>query len=284
MLPKVTLRNFTLIGSDGSANSLLSAGGPMDLGVNSQLHGVGPHSVRARRRANMAGEVKEGTQDLPRTFSVPLLINADTELEVDERLSVLGQVLDPDVENRLIYERPDGSRREIVATYLGGGDRITVEHRDKRFFRVPLVFRAHYPYWRDVAAAPVTSGPTTFLDGFTSLSNDVTMTNAGDVTTWPVITITGKTQNIEALNMGTGQVWRITEIIETGDVLRIDTDPRSFSVLLNDQLRYDVTDPIADFFPLLKGDNRIIIRGNSDSGVTAIGTFEFAWRHLYKTA
>lgn len=276
-----TQRTVTLIGSDGSENQLLTTGAPFAMSTQAQLWGRSPSAVISRRRGTIPGEAKEGTRPVAKLFAIPLLLKAGTELEVDQRLAEFGPMLDPAVDNRIIYARPDGTTREITATYVGGAEALHVRYYSDQYVRIDLQFKAMFPYWRSVAA-DIKTVSGTFNDGRLSGSNDLTITNAGDVTAWPEIRIDGYAEAIEGLSMSVGKVFRIKEIIDTGQLLRIDTDPRSFGIWIDDQFAHYARDSITDFWELPPGDSRILLRANTD-GVATIGTFEIRWRELHET-
>jgi hypothetical protein len=277
-------RTVTLIGADGTRHVLACSAEPYQLGVASQLWGAAPYAVTSRQLGVIPGERVEQVRALPRNIVVPIQVEGATELEIDQRLAALGAILSPSSELRILYRRADGTERELTGRCVGGADAVQATDRSgylQRHVRIPLVVRAHYPYWRAVASSTVVTGPTTFLDGDFSLSNVVTITNAGDVPTWPYIILTGGADGCELSNLATGQVLRISEQIPLGSTMRIDTDPRSRSVLLDDAWSWPI-DPLSEFWPLSPGPNLIVVRSWA-IGSDALGTFTFRHRPDYET-
>lgn len=287
-----SLRTVTLRGG-GTSLVVACSAEPYQLGVGAQLWGTAPYAYTSRRVANIPGERVDNIQALPRTFALPLIVEGATELEIDQRLGALGTILAPDSELQVIFERPDGTTRAISAFCIGGREAVSATSEAghlQRVVPVPLVMRAYWPYWRSVADQVDTVGPATFNDGRGAGSNQVTVTNGGDVACYPEITVTGYAENVEAVNLTTGKVWRVLEILEVGDVLRIDTDPRTPGVWLNDVLAYNiggrhVVDPISEVtgWHLVPGANHLLFRGNTSTGAEAIGGFTLRWREQFET-
>jgi len=286
----VSARTVVLIGVDGSRLVVMCSDPVWQMRPDAQLWGVAPTAITSRRVATIPGERVEVVHTQPRTFRLPVQVTGATELAIDQALGRLGEILaGGDV--RVVYERPDGQQREITARHLAGGDVVEAVGRSghlQRHVVVPLVLRAFWPYWRDPQAPIRREGPTQFLDGRSVLSNVVTVTNNGDVETWPEVKLTGYAENVEMLSMTTGQVWRITEVLQAGDTLRVDTDPRNFGVYLNEALAYSIggnpiVDPISEWWPLAPGVNHLLFRANTATGTETLGTFELRWREQWET-
>lgn len=279
-------RTVTLIG-DGYRHVLACSAEPYQLKPNGQLWGTAPYRISSRAVGQIPGEKVDQVQALPRTFVVPIQVEGATELEIDQRLShLLGSVVSPKDDILVEYTRPDGTKREISARYAGGGDAVSATTESgylQRHVTVPLIFKAHWPYWQSVTAPQVTVGPTTFDDGRTSGSNVVTVTNAGDVACPPEITVTGYAEGVEGVNLTTGQGFRVRRILGVGDTLRIDTDRRTFGVYINDTADYQAMDPRSLYFELLPGPNVLWFRGNTATGAEPIGAFTVRWRELFET-
>lgn len=279
-------RTVTLVGVDGTRHVLACSAEPYQLKPAGQLWGTAPYAIQARPVGMIAGERVESVRALPRTIVVPVQVEGTTELEVDTYLGQLGAVLSPVDDVRLLYRRPDGTERELTARYAGGGDAVSATDESgylQRHVTVPLIFKAHWPYWRAVAGSLKVSGPTTFNDGRAAGSNLVTVTNAGDVVCSPEITVTGYAEAIEGVNLTTGQGFRIRRVLAVGDTLRIDTDDRTFGVYLNDVADYTTADPASEWWHLVPGDNVLWFRGNTALGTEAIGSFTVRWREQFET-
>jgi hypothetical protein len=111
----------------------------------------------------------------------------------------------------------------------------------------------------------------------------VTATNTGDVRCSPEITITGYAEAIECSNQTTGQTFRIIRRLQVGDILRIDTDSRTFGVWLNDVNTFSAIDPISEWWALEPGPNILLFRGNTATGTEPLGGFTIRWSPIYQT-
>lgn len=286
----MSARTVTLIGVDGTRLTVVCSDPTWQMRPDASLWGIAPTAITSRRVATIPGERVDVVHTQPRTFKLPVQVYGPTELAIDQALGELGHILSGgDV--RVVYERADGQQREITARHLSGGDAVEAMARSghlQRHVVVPLVLRAFWPFWRDPTAPIRREGPAAFLDGRSALSNVVTVVNNGDVPAWPEVTVTGYGENIEMMSLTTGQVWRITEVLQVGDTLRVDTDPRSHGIYLNDVLAYSIAgnpiaDPISEWWPLVPGTNELLFRANTATGAEALGTFELRWREQWET-
>lgn len=280
-------RTVTLIGVDGTRHVLACSDEPYQLKPGGQLWGTAPYAINSRQVGQIPGERVESVRALAKTFVVPVQVEGTTEQEVDAYLAAFGAMLSPSAGDvRVVYQRPDGTQREISARYAGGGDAVAATDEAgylQRHVTVPLIFKAHWPYWRPLSGSVDVSGPTTFSDGRAAGSNLVTVTNAGDVEAWPEVTVTGYSESIEGVNLTTGQGFRVRRVLTVADVLRIDTDKRTFGVYINDVADYSAMDPASEYWPLVPGENVLWFRGNTATGAESIGGFTVRWRELYET-
>lgn len=279
----MSLRTVELVGADGTQHTL--ACDPVadyQLGTRAGLHGLTGYSIESRRIANIPGERPGIVHAEPRTFAVPIVVKG-TESEIDTALGALGRILSPLRDTRIIYTRPDGTKREISARCLNA-DVVDLAHFKSPGAKVPLVFRAFNPFWR-ATVEDEQSTSATFVDySDAGASNVLAITNSGDVDVWPEITITGPADNVEALNLETGQVWRIIRVIEAGETVRIQTDPdRGSSVWLNDDLNWTdvMSATTAEFWPLVPGLNRVMMRASSVA--SSIGSFDIRFLERFDT-
>ena len=288
-----SLRTVTLIGVNLERRTLVCDPiGPYQLTTRSRLWGVGPTETLGRRLGRVAGEEFDGQRFESRPIAIPILVNAADEQGVDEALGELGGILDPSQgECRIVYERPDGTRREISARYEEGGDAVLVEHNETRYVRVPLIFRAQFPFWRPADGTDPARGGS-FTDAWFAGSDYVQVVNEGDVAVWPrfrFVGLTGSFSEIEVHSLTAGRGFRLPNIFPVNSFIDIDTDPRDTSVELDlDPAFQTVMDPWSQFFQLRPGVNNLILRarGESTGGGAAGATgnvpiYQIFWRHLY---
>jgi hypothetical protein len=279
-----TLRTVTLVGADGSRHVLACSAEPYQLKLDGQLWGNASYAFESRRVANLPGERLEDVHVMPRTFTVPIEVVGTTELDVDQRLAALGSILSPSADCGIIYRRADGSTRQITARCIAGADTLQAIARSgptQRQVAASLVFRAYFPYWTSLDFDDP-SYSASFNDALGAGFNSFDLTCSSDVETWPEVTITGPVQNIHGANLVTGQVWRIVEVLNPGQVVRIESDPRRPGVWLNDVYRFDMLDTASALWPLVPRLNRLMFRGTS-VGVSPIGSFGLRWRNLHES-
>lgn len=281
-------RTVTLIGAYGTRHVLACSDGEYQLSMNAQLHGTAPYALGTRRVGLIPGERLDTVQALARTLVVPLRVDGTSELAVDQAMGALGEILSPRHDVRFVYRRPDGVERMLTCRYSGGGDAVAAFDEAgylQHWVTVPLVFKALWPYWRDVTASTAVHGPELFDDARAGGSNYITITNEGDVEAWPEITVTGYAEGIEAINLTTGKPWRVRRVLTATDVLTINTDPRNFGVYLNGAADYTVMDSrseLADWL-LEPGENLLLLLAHTATGAEPIGTFELRWRPQWET-
>lgn len=278
-----TETRLRIIGSDLTRHDISLDGcpTPYSLTPGSTIRSTTTYNIQSKPvGANVAGEIVTNIRAEPRTIICPIVIHGDTETELETAIGNLEGFLST-IEGicRLVWRRADGTQREIGAHYVTGADTITIENLGAhRHAQARLTFRAVYPYWQAFGAGGDAFGGN-FLDASFAGITHTTWTNEGDVRSWPDFTIAGPCERIELGNVTTGQLFRIIEVLQIGQEARIETDPRNRGVYLDDVWRPDIIDPIAaDMWPLLPGDNHIVLRAISPSDT---GSWIVRWGNLY---
>ncbi len=277
-------RLVSLVGSDGVRRVLDAAGAPYELGTDIALAGLAPIETRTRRLAGVRGANVEAIETLPRDLAVPVYISGGTEAELDTAIEELSLFLQPGAECRITYGRA-GHYREIVGRYKSGAEAIVVADHTTREVVARLVFTCYDPFWRRLSNCTETYSAD-FENGFAALMNEFWVFNGGHVPVWPEFEITGKIENVEALNLRDGgKAWRMTEqMLATTDVMVIRTDPKSQTgCWLNGADSQWFLDPHSEFWQLLPGWNPIKIRGVDVENVGNIGGFEIRWQERYNS-
>lgn len=160
-----------------------------------------------------------------------------------------------------------GDLREIECYYVTGLE--VAENADKsgRYGQQCYVtFRAYDPYWRDIsdtaATWQVTATPNFFPFFPLRLTSSAivvhaTVSNGGDVPTWPVWTIIGPGSGIVLQNGTTGEeITFLTTVLGVGQTISIDTRPGNKTVTRNDGTNlFSDLDPLSTLWQLQQGAN-----------------------------
>jgi phage-related protein len=186
---------------------------------------------------------------------------------------------------------PDGSQREINCVYKSGLE-IEESHMTSRFQKAVPVFRAHDPFWYDLNATSLTYNTGTVQGWFpifplhlssSSVLAGATITNDGDLYTWPTWVLHGPMSAPILRNLTTGQMISLPLLtlalgeyvtISTGDFLNTVTksdNTNAFSYLSND----------SDLWALQAGVNQLQIEA---SGATSASSIQLAYKRRYWSA
>ncbi len=189
--------------------------------------------------------------------------------EVRTKLRSLYRALDPvRGAGRIRRIRPSGESRDLVCYYSGG---LELEERDPAWQVAVATFRAFDPYWRDSSDALVTFGDANAF--FPVLPLEVsseetlgatTVTNDGDVDTWPVWEVVGPGDNLRLINDTTGKVLELTAAggvaLAAGETITIDTRPGAKTVRLGDGTNlYPKLTTASSLWPLIRGTQAMTI-------------------------
>ncbi len=179
--------------------------------------------------------------------------------------------------------------RQLTCAYEGGLDTFSEEYASLGL--TTLAFRAADPYWADGAESSLiaTIDSTAYkwfpflplVLGASDVFAAVTITNAGDVDAWPVITAVGPGQELRATNETTGQTWNFTGTIAAGSTLVVDHRPGHKSARLDGFNAFGRLGDASVLWPLVPGPNRISIGFASG---TAASKVTFAWRNRWLSA
>lgn len=275
-------RTVELVGGDGSRHTLVCSDEPYAMAPGANIWGGGMWEHDSSVVANIPGERLDNVRAGARTFAIGIVI-VGSEYVQDERLGDLHRFLRSDRDVRVIYTRPSGTKREIVARCINAGNQTTLDTWKDPAAKVTLVFKAFDPYWRTVDAE-IRSADFVFQDGFYALANAVEVVNDGDVNTWPRLIATGPVQNVHFTNLEVGATFRLKQVIDAGSVCRIETDPRHRNVWVNDSVNWRAVDnTLNESWPLVPGLNRLLVRGLSSPAPGPIGSFRVEWTPLYES-
>lgn len=285
--PLDTELQVTIVGVDGTRHEIVTPCAPYALAPRSDLRGVAPWDISTRTQGpDIDGDSITNIRATGRDIIVPIIVNAGTELALDQALAGLAPILTPGLEVpcEIIYRRPDGTRRAITATYMEGADRLEILNLGLHRHQIaPARFRAHWPFWRQVETTS-TEISAVFDNAYFANLDELVWVNAGDVRTWPEWEFRGPIENVQVGNLTTGQMFRMTERLVAGQTVRITTDPANRGVWLDDNLRWDTIDATqSELFALIAGVNDIYLRGIFQPAEPVGGTYTVRWDTWWET-
>lgn len=232
-----------------------------------------------------------------RDFGLPVWVRAGDEATLRTAIRSLVSAMNPvRGDGRIRVTSPLGDQREIVcrvAAGLEGAERIG-DSSGVWAQLFPLVFRAHEPYWQDTTdttSGPwlLASSPGSFFPLFpirlssSEVFAQVTLTNAGDVESWPVWVITGPGANPKLRNLTTGKDLELPAYtIAAGEVVTIDTRPtgstRKTVTSSTGGNLYRLLSGTSALWPLARGTNSVAIEMG---GATSASSVQVSRRHRY---
>jgi hypothetical protein len=222
-----------------------------------------------------------------REFVIPVLLRADSDAELRAAIRDLVARMDPTRGDGIIrVTAPGGDQREIVCRYAGGLE--LTEEPAWRSQKAAVVFRAHDPYWRatsDTQQIFESGDSAGFFPFFplrltsSEIFADATVTNTGDVETWPVWTITGPGSAIVLRNLSTGKQLSLSVTLGGGESVVIDTRPGAKTVTRSDGTNvFPALSAVSSLWPLRRGSNAVRVEMTS---ATADSSVTLAWRPRY---
>ena len=180
--------------------------------------------------------------------------------------------------------RADGAVREIEGVYAGGLDGDD-SAGISTWQLAMLNLYCPEAYWRDVTATVVTftsgTGVSTWFPYWpydltpSAIFSEETITNTGQIETWPVWTITGPGSNPTVTNLTTGETLVLSGLtLAAGDVVTIDTSERgSTAKTILDQNGVNLwpyATTASALWPLEVGANEILVELDGATGASAV--------------
>lgn len=200
---------------------------------------------------------------------------------------------------------PDGTIRALTCYYEDGfrGEEVKGSS-GPTFLKTTLQFRAQDPYWYNASTITSqivldTTGTATgfFNDPFfplgiaqTTIFNEVTLINNGDIECWPIWTIKGPGDTLKITNYsiinddGTNPFIGFPSggyAIGDGEIVVIDTRPGQKTVYrqVDNYDLFSSLDQASTFFPLVPGANRIVIE-LANATTSSYVQYEYNERYL----
>jgi hypothetical protein len=243
------------------------------------------HTIRVPQA--QGGRFRYG-QHSERLVTLPVVVPGPTAGRAELRR--WARALDPlKGEGTLTVVQGAYAGRQLVCAYEAGLDTFAEQY--PLLGLTTLAFRAADPYWQDSTesslVANINSTAFTWFPFFPLIlgASDVfaqaTITNAGDVNAWPVITTIGPGTDLTLTNLTTGLMWHLTGNIAAGATLVVDHRPGRKSARLDGVNVFGRLTDDSALWPLVPGPNRVSM---GFAGGTAASKISFAWRSRWLAA
>lgn len=244
-------RQLVWITPDGEEFPLTNAAGGYRVTKGATGLGMPPVQLSTDATPLLDGVMVADVYAPPRTIQLPILILAGDRTLYRERARALVTALSYGQECALELRQPNGQRRRITAWYNGGLE--GAEDKDtggEKWARFVLKVLCPDPYWFD--PVPITypyayvGSPVPFLGNpFLPIQlspgleiGATTITNPGEVKSWPVWTVTPPAVEVVFTDMDTGASIPIAAEVPDGLVLTVRTEPGKTDVRIWDGVDY----------------------------------------------
>jgi hypothetical protein len=272
------------IDADGTATAL-------EVEWNATGRGMPPASFEEDRVPERAGSRLRAVRHGTREMTLPLWITGSSESDLWATLRALALTMDPTRgDGKLRVTSIVGDQREVTCRYAAGlelNERLG-DTAGPLLQRAQVVFRVHDPYWyavSDTTQSFTVGTPATFFPFFPLRlsSSEVyatgSITNAGDVETWPVWTITGPGSAIVLRNQTTGKSLSLSTTLGAGESVVIDTREGVKTVTHSSGANlFSSLSSTSSLWPLARGVNALQIEM---SAATSASLVTLAYRPRY---
>lgn len=236
------------------------------------------------------GVLLRHVQPQARTIVWPVHVEADTHQEFTDLWRALGRASTDTLRygpGILDIARPDGRRRQIRVRYQDGWQGLGQPGTGITWDNAVMSLLAEDPYFYDPVPVAIVRDygvPADYLNPYPSVSSsqvlgDTTLTNPGDVTAWPVWTITGPASLVTITNTDSGDEFTIdpdATPIGHGDLLlgesvTVATDPPSVRFSDGSNWAGALDWPTAALWGLPPGDTSVDVNltgAGAGSGIT----------------
>jgi Phage tail protein len=202
-------------------------------------------SLLTERAASQFGAFARGVDVDSREIFLPIIVHASTLTELLERRDEFNRVSAPYhlQPTELVATRPDGSQRRIEGYRISDGPVWDLRTWIPRiaFQKFGVVFVCPDPWWRGASAFYTWALPGDVYETFFPITpvnlassqiigDPLEVIVAGDVITYPRWEITGGMTALTVEHIESGRSWTLTNTIDSGDTVIVDTDPRLIEV------------------------------------------------------
>jgi hypothetical protein len=256
--------------------------------VGAQQRMMPPTTIHTVRVPQAQGGRFRGARHDERLVTLPVVLPGPTAGR--DELRRWARALDPlKGEGTLTVVQGAHAGRQITCAYEAGLDSYAEDLA--LLGQTTLAFRAADPYWADATessnVATIDSTAYTWFPflplilGASDVFAAATITNAGDVDAWPIITTTGPGTDLNVSNDTTGESWHFTGSIAANSTLVVDHRPGHKSARLDGTNAFGRLTDDSVLWPLVPGPNRISIGFASG---TASSRVAFTWRNRWLSA
>lgn len=232
------------------------------------------------------GESVRFIRSKPGRIVWPIYVGGATHLQYIERRRQIKKAFTMTAHRQALgvlrVERPDGPAyaREIEAYYENGleGD----GGQGWTYAKDAVTLFCPDGYWRAVSPLTITRSYTpgiNFLNPFPSISDALALgataiDNPGDVTGWPVWTITGPMSAMTATNLTTGQEFSLSYGLVAGEQITITTQRPTVRGPAGQNLSNSLNWPTAYLWGFAPGTNQVVLNmAGGGTGATISATF-----------
>lgn len=235
--------------------------------------GIAPTELTYSDRAQAHGAILTGVHLEKRELFIPLIMDADSILELDMMRDSLVERLNPLLgEGTLTVERiADGQRRSAPVIYQKGLDGDYGEGYNGDWHTFGLTFAMGEAFWNgpetkvewslSKTSKPLVSNSVDFFPviiGKSNVNGAYQVDIVGDAPVYPVWTITGPATDIRITNKVTGQKIQINGEVKVGESITIDTKNYTLSSTSRSENElWDALSLDSTLFPLQKGKNSV---------------------------
>lgn len=224
-----------------------------------------------------------------REIDLPLEImgisTSDLKTQIRNLLNLFNPMLG---DGQLKCVAEDGSQRLINCRYQSG---LEIEESGLTWQKAIVVLKAFDPYWYDVNSIVqtfTTGQPATFFPMFpmrltnSTVFADTTITNIGDVETYPTWILKGPGSGIFLRNLTTGDLININYSLGIGESISIDTRFGAKTVTKQDGTNlYSYLSSDSSLWALQKGGNEVRIEMQ---GATIQSSVQLTYQNRYWSA
>lgn len=256
--------------------------------------GIAPVELTYSDRSQSHGAVLNGVHLEKRELFIPLIMDANSILELDLMRDSLVERLNPLLgEGTLTVERiADGQRRSAQVIYQKGLDGDYGEGYNGDWHTFGLTFVMGEAFWNGPetrvewalasSSKPFVSNSVNFFPviiGKSNVNGAYEVNIVGDAPAYPVWTITGPATDIRITNKVTGQKIQINGEVKAGESITIDT--KNYTLTGTSRSENELWDALSldsTLFPLQKGKNSVVAVA---TGLTSASKITATYRQQY---